>query len=97
MKLNHSELNTTIHLINLLIQLQQIEYIMIQENNFQCFYYAQDSRCELLGIEYEDLTKGEEPEHNFIIIQVSEPYEVIPFCIKDVETIEIKLKDGKRL
>ena len=97
MKLNHSELNTTIHLINLLIQCQQIEHIMIQENNFQIFYYADDSRHTLLGIEYEDLTCGEEPEHNFILIQVSEPYDVIPFCIKDIDSIVIKLKDGKIL
>ena len=104
MILNKNNLSTTIHLIDLLIKLNQIEsitivYILNTKYDIKkgyCFS-PDDSELTLIGIDYYDLTSGEEPENNVIEIQLCEPYDIMPFMVKDIERIVIKTKDGEIL
>jgi len=84
MILNKNNLNTTIHLIDLLIKLNQVDSITIKKNDNWDFVFFTDSAFDgsLIGIDYDDLTMGEEPEENVINVYVTGTQELIPFFCK---------------
>lgn len=98
MILNKNNLNTTIHLINLLIKLNHIDSITIQNDKWEfVFFTNSDYDGSLLGIDYDDLTMGTEPEENVITVYVTGPQELVPFTVKEIDSIVIKTKDGEIL